>query len=426
MLVLLVLALVVTEAALLIQGRLRRQAGAGLQVRMVAMFAFAAAVPAAIVAVVAAVALNQGLDQWFSERNRVMVESSRLVARSYMLEHAQTLRDDVIWVAGELERARGTYETDQSTFQRILTALATTRSLPFTSLINRDGDTLMRAQINAAGTPPSPPAGVTEGVGEGAPTEISPGRTNLVGSVVKLRGYDDVFLFVARSVNPEVLEFTRLTDDNVSEYRQYAINRLVFQITFTITYLGLAVVLLLAALWVGIALANRFVDPIRNLMIASNRVSRGELDVQVPVGAGRGDLRDLSRGFNTMTMQLQNQRLALVEASETNEKRRQFTEAVVEGVSAGIVGLDPDGLITIVNARAAEMIGIDEVSLIGQPLERVVPQLRSVHGAGKIVAPRQDDRAGGDRLGAELPHLPGPAHARRHHRRQQGPGRDPR
>ncbi len=98
-LVLLVVALVLTEAWLLLGARLRQQAGAGLQIRMVAMFAIAAAVPAAIVAVVATISLNQGLDQWFSERTKTMVESSRLVARSYMLEHAQVLRDDIIWVA---------------------------------------------------------------------------------------------------------------------------------------------------------------------------------------------------------------------------------------------------------------------------------------------------------------------------------------
>ncbi len=92
---------------LLLQRALREQAGAGLQVRMVAMFAVVAAVPAAIVAVVATISLNQGLDQWFSERTKTMVESSRLVARSYMLEHAQVLRDDIIWVATELEQARG-------------------------------------------------------------------------------------------------------------------------------------------------------------------------------------------------------------------------------------------------------------------------------------------------------------------------------
>jgi two-component system nitrogen regulation sensor histidine kinase NtrY len=351
-LVLLVIALVVTEAALLFQARMRKQAGAGMQIRMVTMFALVAAIPAAIVAVVATIALNQGLDQWFSERTRAMVESSRLVARSYMLEHAQVLRDDIIWTATELEQAKDTYDSDPERFQRILTALAVTRSLPFTSLVNGQGETLARAQIAVQGAYPKLPEGITVGLVEGIPAAIAPGRVNLVGSVIKLRGYDDTFLFVARPVEAEVLEYMRLTDENITEYRQYASNRLVFQITFTIMYVGLAVVLLLAALWIGIALANRFVDPIRNLMIASTRVRGGDLDVQVPVQEGKGDLRDLSNGFNLMTLQLKHQREALLAANEMNEKRRQFTEAVVEGVSAGIIGLDPFGTVTLVNARA--------------------------------------------------------------------------
>jgi two-component system nitrogen regulation sensor histidine kinase NtrY len=374
-LVLLVIALVLTEAVLLVQSRMQKQEGAGLQIRMVAVFALVAAVPAALVAVVATIALNQGLDQWFSERTRSMVESSRLVARSYILEHAQVLRDDIIWVATELEAARSTFETDRTRYQRILTALAVTRSLPFTSLISGDGDVLMKAQINAQGQQPRLPDNLIEGVVEGTPTLIAPGPTNLVGSVVKLRGYDDTYLFVARPVDPEVLEYMRLTDDNISEYRQYASNRLVFQVTFTIMYVGLALVLLLAALWIGIALANRFVDPIRHLMAASSRVSRGDLDVQVPVKGRRGDLHDLSTRFNLMTQTLKSQRQDLVAANETNEKRRQFTEAVVEGVSAGIIGLDSFGAITLVNGRACEMLGRDELSLMGQPMVAVVPEL---------------------------------------------------
>ncbi|MDB5505802.1 MAG: sensor histidine kinase [Devosia sp.] len=378
LLVIVVVALVLTETALLFQARMRRQPGSGLQLRMVMMFAIIAAVPAALVAVVATIALNQGLDQWFSQRTQSMVEASRLVARSYMIEHAQVLRDDIIWLAEEVEQARGTYENDPTKFARILTALAVTRSLPFTWLINGKGEVLMQAQINVQSSPPRLPADITTGVEEGAPTPIAPGRTNLVGSIVKLRGYTDTYVFVARPVDPEVLEYMRLTDENISEYREYASNRLVFQITFTIMYVGLAVVLLLAAVWIGIALANRFVDPIRNLMIASGRVSRGDLDAQVPVQAGRGDLRDLSNGFNRMTEQLKNQREALVRASEINEKRRQFTEAVVEGVSAGVVGLDPNGHVTLVNNRACEIFSTDEITLMGEPIDVLVPELRPI------------------------------------------------
>jgi len=123
-------------------------------------------------------------------------------------------------------------------------------------------------------------------------------------------------------------------------------------------------------------------------MVASSRVSEGDLDVQVPVQRGRGDLRDLLNRFNTMTQQLKTQREALVDANETNEKRRQFTEAVVEGVSAGIVGLDPFGGITLVNARAAEMVGRDEISLVGESIEKVIPAL------GPIIERAKSSRRG--------------------------------
>lgn len=375
LLVLLVLALVVTEAVLLVQARMQRVPGSALQMRMVAMFALVAGVPAVLVAIVATIALNQGLDQWFSDRTRSMVESSRLVARSYMLEHAQVLRDDIIWVATELEQSHSTFVSDRQRFERILTALAVTRSLPFTSLLDRNGTEIMRAQISVGGSYPKPPAGVTDGVAEGIPTQIAPGSTQFVGSIIKLRGYDNIFLFVARPVDAEVLQYMRLTDDNITEYRQYASNRLVFQITFTIMYVGLVVVLLLSALWIGIALANRFVDPIRNLMIASRRVSGGDLNVRVPVQEGRGDLRDLSNGFNRMTEQLKTQREELLMANEVNEKRRQFTEAVVEGVSAGIIGLDPFGAVTLANARACQMLGKTEIEMMGERMEEILPEI---------------------------------------------------
>lgn len=375
-LVTLVVALVLTELVMLLRSRIRKQEGARLQVRIVAMFAIIAAGPAFIVAVVAMLSLNQGLDQWFSERMRSMVESSRLVARSYMLEHAQVLRDDTIWVAGELEASRDTFASDQQRFQRILTALATTRSLPFTSLVNSAGETVMRAQINVPGAVPRVPDAVLEAAGFGTPTLIAPGSGNsVVGNVVRLRGYEDLFLFVARPVDPEVLEYVRLTDENITQYRLYDSNRLVFQITYALMYLGVAFVFLLAALWIGIALANGLIDPIRNLMIASNRVSRGDLDVRLPVPDRGGDLHDLAVRFNKMTAQLRNQRAALITASRTNDQRRQFTEAVVEGVSAGIIGLDAFGRITLVNSRACSALGQSEIDLMNQELAHVAPEL---------------------------------------------------
>ncbi|MEX0628450.1 MAG: hypothetical protein WD230_07455, partial [Cucumibacter sp.] len=187
-LVLLVVALVLTEAILLIRSRMQKQAGSGLHARLVGMFAVAALVPALIVAVVAVIALNQGLDQWFSERTRTMVESSRLIARSYLLEHAQVLRDDIIGVANELAQARNTYANDPETFQSAFTSIAQERALPYAYLLDKDRNIVVRAQIATQGPDPQLNESGLEDVQVGTPTLIAPGRTNLVGGVVGLRG----------------------------------------------------------------------------------------------------------------------------------------------------------------------------------------------------------------------------------------------
>lgn len=397
-LVLFVVALIVTEALLLFRAWRRKLVGARLRSRLVILFALVAAVPGLIVAAFAAFTLNQGLDQWFSDRTRQIVESSRLIARAYLQEHGQVLRDNVIWVATELEAAHDTFVSDRTRFQHILTALATTRSLPYTSLVAGDGDLLMRAEINVQGRRPTAPASLLPDVQEGVPTLLSPGSTNLVGAMIKLRGYDNVYLFAARTVDPEVLEYVKLTEENITDYRTYESNRLVFQLTFGLMYTGLAVILVLAAVWLGMAMANRFVDPIRNLMVASNRVSRGQLDTRVPAEESVGDLHDLSIRFNQMVGQLESQRQALIDANENAEKRRQFTEAVVEGVSAGVVGLDSDGTITLANKRAGEMFHREEVDLMDRPVTEAAPQLEP------LMARARSSRTGQLRDQIELSH----------------------
>ncbi|NOZ32542.1 MAG: PAS domain-containing sensor histidine kinase [Alphaproteobacteria bacterium] len=377
-LVLIVVALVLAEAVMLVQSRLRKEAGAGLHTRLVGLFAFGAALPAFIVATVAIIALNQGLDQWFSDRTRAMVESSRLVARSYMLEHADVLRDDVLGVTHAIEEMRNTFDDDRETFERVFTAISQERGLPWAFLLNADREVILRAKINTPGRVPVLPQDGLEGVEIGQPTNIAPGRTNLIGSVVKLRGYEEVYLFAARPVDPQVLEYMRLTDQNVTEYREYESSRLVFQVTFAIMYLGLALVVLLAAVWIGIALANRLVAPIRNLMIASSRVSQGDLDVQVPVTEKRGDMHDLSVRFNLMTQEIKSQRQLLLRANQMIDQRRQFTEAVLEGVSAGVVGLDQFARVNLVNGRAASIFNMAEPDLVGVDVAKTVPELKGI------------------------------------------------
>src|SRR5262245_66221676 len=133
--------------------------------------------------------------------------------------------------------------------------------------------------------------------------------------------------------------------------------------------------LLLSAMWIGMWFANRLLAPIRQLMGAAQQISQGNLDVAVDTKPADGDLAVLGSTFNTMTSELKSQRDALVGANTTLDERRRFMEAVLSGVTAGVVGVDADGTITLVNRSAEELLGVKEKNVVGRQLADTVPEL---------------------------------------------------
>src|SRR5690606_19407331 len=146
---------------------------------------------------------------------------------------------------------------------------------------------------------------------------------------------------------------------NVEEYRGLESNRRPTQLAFALPYLSLTLIIILSAVWTGIAVADRLVRPIRQLIGAADEVSTGNLDVSVPVRASDGDMASLASTFNTMTHQLKSQRNELITAKDVIDERRRFTEAVLASLTAGVIGVDSEGMVTIVNRSAEAMLGVD-------------------------------------------------------------------
>ena len=177
-----------------------------------------------------------------------------------------------------------------------------------------------------------------------------------------------------RPVNARVLQQLRETRANVAEYQLLEQRRAGVQVAFGLMYVAIALTLLLSAIWIGMWFANRLVAPIGQLMGAAQQISEGNLDVEVGVNPADGDLAVLGSTFNTMTSELKSQRDELVGANTTLDERRRFMEAVLSGVTAGVVGVDTDGTITLVNRSAETLLGAKEKTLSGQPLAKVIPE----------------------------------------------------
>jgi two-component system, NtrC family, nitrogen regulation sensor histidine kinase NtrY len=206
---------------------------------------------------------------------------------------------------------------------------------------------------------------------------------NHLAAVVKLRGYDDTYLYGARILDPRVVAQLRATQESVGEFANLEARRLGIQIAFGLMFAIIALIVLLSSAWIGLDFANRLVAPIRRLIGAANVVSTGNLDIQVPVRRSEGDLARLGETFNKMTQELRTQHEDIVRARDLIDSRRRFTEAVLAGASAGVIGVNADGRISILNRSAERLTGRSEVEVLGLPLAQVAPELAEIFEAAR-------------------------------------------
>src|SRR5215216_6227302 len=341
--VLVLLGLIAREVFNVFQARRHGQAGARLHVRTVGLFSVMAAVPAILLAVVASITLDRGLDRWFSSRTRAVIENSLSVAQAYVREHAETVRGDIMAMAVDLARAKPMFDSDRERFRQFLRAQASIRGLPAALMIGGDLQTIERADLGFNRDFRGPSREALAEVGESEPQIALLPNADYVAAIIKLRSYDDTYLYVARPLNPQVLEQLRVTEAGVLEYANLDARRLGVQVAFGLMFTVIALICLLSAAWIGINFAASLVAPIRRLIGAASQVSTGNLYVQVPVRESEGDLAHLGETFNKMTQELRTQHDDLMRAHDVIDSRRRFTEAVLAGASAGVIGVDADG-----------------------------------------------------------------------------------
>jgi two-component system nitrogen regulation sensor histidine kinase NtrY len=373
--VIFLVAITAREVWRIVQSRRRGRAAARLHVRIVGLFSVVAAVPAILVAVVASVTLDRGLDRLFSRQTQSMIQNSLIVSDAYVREHAQFLRADCITTAIEVARAKTLFDQNREQFRQFLTAQSNIRGLPAIMMIDGDLNVLEQAGGNVAQTFVKPSREVLAASNETEPQIALFLDANYVAAIIKLQTYANTYLYVARVLDPRVVAQLRATQAGVTQYAELEASRLGIQIAFALMYTVIALIVLLSAVWIGLNFANYLVAPIRRLIDAAQIVSTGNLFVQVPIRASEGDLAQLGETFNKMTRELRTQHDDIVHARDMIDTRRRFTEAVLAGASAGVIGVDADNRISILNRSAERLIGHSQAEALGRPLADVASEL---------------------------------------------------
>ena len=359
-------------------------AGARLHLRFVQLFAAAALVPALVIAVFYGAVVNQGVEKLFSERVQTVVENSATVFRSYVAEQTSYIFDHVTeGMATDLNREAGALQAKPEAASDYLSALASYHGFPAAYLINGKGQIVTRA--DSAGAPPflAPPPEAFSGADKGDLFIVNPPGSDVMRGLYRLIAFSDVYLYVSRPLQPGITSRLRDAEGSLISYRDIAQNRKKIQMIFTVSYIETALLLLVGAVWLGLGAAATISAPVARLVQAAGRVAKGDLSARVDADADPDEIAVLSRAFNSMTHDLQVQQEALRRAGEEAEERRQFIETVLAEVSAGVIGLDPDGRISVANRQAAVLLALPGDHGRGRRLAEAVPEFADLAAAGR-------------------------------------------
>ncbi len=351
-------------------------AGARLHLRFVTQFAVAAVVPAVIVALFFGVLVTRGVESWFSARVQTVVENSATVARSYIQEQQDYISRHMNVMAQTLDQAAPSLADSPIAYGRFLRDLTAEGGFSAAYVIDGDGRLLARADAPDVSAPflappPSSFLAANQGDVSAAPFE----STDLIRALYRLRSYPDAYLYVVRPLDHGIFRHLRETEGSLIDYRLAKHRRVLIQAAFGFAYLETVLIVLLGAVWLGMNTAEGIAAPIGRLIVAAGQVAAGDLSARVDVSDDPGEIAVLSRAFNRMTGDIRNQQEALRAAREDAELRRLFTEAVLLGVSAGVIGLDSQGRISALNRQAERLLKLPDGAGIGGTLAEVAPAL---------------------------------------------------
>nr|WP_245435543.1 PAS domain-containing sensor histidine kinase [Microvirga calopogonii] len=374
-LIVLLLGIVAWQSQKIIRARREGAAAAGLHVRIVGLFTLVAGVPAILIAGAASVSFERGLDSRLTSTIKDLMTNTVAIAYSYREMQCRTLARETLLMASDLSRALNLYDADQKFFREFMSSRARSLGLPVAMVVEPNGSILERIVGKALPDLPEPTQADLEDVNTEEPICLLPGNGNILRSVLKLSDSKGRILYVAREVDRQAMEFPAVAENGVAFYAALDQKKAGLQFAFASMFILIALIVLLSAVWFGLNFANRLVAPIRRLIHATDQVATGNFYVQVPVKRGEGDLGHLGETFNKMTSELRRQHDGLTAASDLMDRRRRFTEAVLAGVSAGVIGVNARGQITIVNPSTEALLGSSHKELLGQPITMVLPEV---------------------------------------------------
>jgi len=373
--IILFLLLIIRRIVDLWGSRKRGVAGAKLHIRLVFVFTLLAGLPAIVMTIFSAFFFYYSIHGWFSQNVARAVSESQAVAEAYLKEHQQTIKADILAMANDLDRQAVILTDNETAMNRMMQTQSFFRNLSEAVLLDSKGDVVARADYSLSIAFSDIAKDDIRRAADGEIVLIEERESeDRIRALLKLRNYIDTYLYVGRMIEPKVLAHLESTRKGVQEYKALQGSSTKIQLTITVIYVVIAILLMVSATWFGLNFARRLVQPIGSLISTAELVRSGDLSARVQDIQSKDEFGTLAQAFNRMTEQLQIQQNELIEANRMLDYRRRFTETILGGVSTGVISMDSQHNITLLNNAALDLLGLERKDLLGRHIATVLPE----------------------------------------------------
>jgi two-component system, NtrC family, nitrogen regulation sensor histidine kinase NtrY len=362
----------------------RRAANSGaggrgrLHVRLVALFSLVASVPMLLVTIFASLLFQYGVEFWFSDRARGILENASSLAQGYNQERSQEVASETLTMASDLRGYLSEAEADSPRFAEGYGWQVLSRHLNESAIVevDRGGVAKTIAMVNPDARPVERrvSAAVISQLSKGAPVVVtlSPDR---IEAVTRLFPKSNSYLYASRIADKQGLAQTARAKAVLADYDVLLERSRALQVRFNAALFFVSLLIIGAAVWIALNVADRLVRPVNELVDAAGRITAGDLSARVPTPRNHDEVATLANAFNRMARRLQEQTGALVNANDLLDRRRAFTEAVLSGVTAGVIAVGEGRKIRLVNSSAEQLLKIGEGGAAGKLLADIAPEL---------------------------------------------------
>ena len=403
---LLVGTLVPAMAILVLLGRriaLRRAAqtigGTGrMHVRLVFIFSMIAAVPTLLVVIFASWLFQSGVEFWFSDSSRGMLENANKLARGYYEQAQRDVGYESLAMAEDLGSFLRQEPISNPEFPQFYSYQVVNRKLTESAILQRGDDGQLRtaAIIDPEGT--SSHERITPKVLErldAGESMIVNSNANKIEAVIPIDRRSGIYLYAARSSDLLAFSQGQRAENIVQAYEVLTSRARILQLRFNVALFVASLALVGLAVWFALRFADRQVKPLYDLVEAARRVGSGNFAMRVEGRTGPDEIGLLNRAFNRMTGQLEKQTQALVGANRQLEERRAFIEAVLESVTAGIISLDGKGRVQLINSTAQKvLLERSGPGPVGLSLDEMAPEIAAMVESSRASGLVQYSRGG--------------------------------